>query len=138
MAYRNGTYIAFHAEGKANPTASDIRYYHMLKAWHKNDGFDFKFVNSHEKASVVRDTSAKATIMRSLRLRLDNSKNMVLIVGSTTKNEGFIPFTHASGCGLTSDYGGKRKLRVACEGRYPVAKGEEHGSSACRSLRCIH
>ncbi|MES3095417.1 TIR domain-containing protein [Sphingomonas aerolata] len=93
MAYRNGTYIAFHAEGKTNPTASDIRYYHMLKAWHKNDGFDFKFVNSHEKASAVRDSSTKATIMRSLRLRLDNSKNMVLIVGSTTKNDtDFVPY----------------------------------------------
>lgn len=38
MAYRNGTYIAFHAEGKTDPTASDIKYYRMLKAWHEHDG----------------------------------------------------------------------------------------------------
>lgn len=93
MAYRNGTYIAFHAEGNPDPTASDIRYYRMLKAWHENDNVEFKFVNSHEKVSAVRDTSSKETIMRSLRARLDESKNMVLIIGKTTKNDtDFVPY----------------------------------------------
>jgi hypothetical protein len=93
MAYRNGTYIAFHAEGKTDPTASDIRYYRMLKAWHANDDIEFKFVNSHDKVSAVRDTSNKETIMRSLRNRLDNSKSMVLIIGKTTKNDtDFVPY----------------------------------------------
>jgi hypothetical protein len=93
MAYRNGTYIAFHAEGKSDPTASDIRYYRILKAWHENDDIDFKFVNSHEKVAAVRDTSSKETIMRSLRERLKNSKNMILIIGKTTKNDtDFVPY----------------------------------------------
>lgn len=93
MAYRNGTYIAFHAEGKTDPTASDIRYYRMLKAWHANDDVEFKFVNSHDKVSAVRNTSMAETIMRSLRERLKNSKNMVLIIGDTTKNDrDFVPY----------------------------------------------
>lgn len=93
MAYRNGTYIAFHAEGKIDPTASDIKYYRMLKAWHENDDMEFNFVNSHEKVSAVRDTSSKETIRKSLRARLDTSKNMVLIIGSTTKNDtDFVPY----------------------------------------------
>lgn len=93
MAYRNGTYIAFHAEGKTDPTASDIRYYRMMKAWHVHDDIDFKFVNSHDKVAAVRDSSSKQTIMRSLRERLDNSKNMVLIIGPTTKNDAdFVPY----------------------------------------------
>lgn len=93
MAYRNGTYIAFHADGKTDPTASDIRFYRMLKAWHANDGTDFRFVNSHEKVAAVRDTSRAATIKRSLRDRLDNSKNMVLIIGETTKYDtDFVPY----------------------------------------------
>lgn len=93
MAYRNGTYIAFHAEGKTDPTASDIKYYRMLKAWHEHDGTDFRFVNSHDKQKAVRDGAAKATIMKSLRLRLDDSKNMVLIIGKTTKNDtDFVPY----------------------------------------------
>ena len=93
MAYRNGTYIAFHAEGNSDPTASDIRYYRMLKAWHQNDGIEFKFVNSHDKVSAVRDTSQATTIKRSLRERLDNSKNMVLIIGARTKlDRDFVPY----------------------------------------------
>jgi hypothetical protein len=93
MAYRNGTYIAFHAEGNTDPTASDIRYYRMLKAWHVNDGVDFKFVNSHEKVAAVRDSSQAATIKRSLRERLENSKNMVLIVGNRTRfDTDFVPY----------------------------------------------
>ena len=93
MSYRNGTYIAFHAEGKTDPTASDIRYYRMLKAWHEQDSVDFKFVNSHDKVAACRDSSSRQTIMRSLRLRLDNSKNMVFIVGSTTKDDtDFVPY----------------------------------------------
>ncbi len=93
MSYRNGTYIAFHAEGKTDPTASDIRYYRMIKAWHANDSVEFKFVNSHDKFAAVRDTSTKETIMRSLRARIGNSKNMVLIIGDTTKNDrDFVPY----------------------------------------------
>jgi hypothetical protein len=93
MAYRNGTYIAFHAAGSTDPTASDIRYYRMLKAWHEHDDIEFRFVNSHEKTSGVRDTSMKETLRRSLRERLNNSKNMVLIVGPTTRMDvDWVPF----------------------------------------------
>lgn len=93
MAYRNGTYIAFHAEGNTNPTASDIRYYRMLKAWHEHDGVEFKFVNSHDKVDAVRDTSKRETVMRSLRARLDNSKNIILIIGKTTKYDtDYVPY----------------------------------------------
>ena len=31
MAYRNGTYVAFHAGGITDPTESDIKYYNLLK-----------------------------------------------------------------------------------------------------------
>lgn len=93
MAYRNGTYIAFHAEGKTDPTASDIKYYRMLKAWHAHGDIDFRFVNSHEKASAVRDTSKKATLVKSLVERLRNSRNMVLIIGQTTRfDTDWVPF----------------------------------------------
>jgi antiphage defense system Thoeris ThsB-like protein len=59
MSYRSGTYIAFHAGGTTDPTASDIKYYRLLKAWHENDDIEFRFVNSHEKVAGVRDTSTK-------------------------------------------------------------------------------
>ena len=93
MAYRNGTYVAFHAEGSSDPTASDIKYYRMMMAWHGNDSSSFCFYNSHEKVAAVRDTSQDETIKRSLRERLDNSKNMVLIIGNRTRfDKDFVPY----------------------------------------------
>lgn len=93
MAYRNGTYIAFHAGGTTDPTASDIRYYRMLKAWHEHDHIEFEFINSHDKVAGVRDTSTKATLRRSLVERLNKSKNMVLIIGQTTRfDTDWVPF----------------------------------------------
>ena len=94
MAYRNGTYIAFHAEGTNQPGGkSDIDYYNLMKAWSAKTDDDFTMINSHEKASAVRDTSKKATLRASLLQRLRNSKNMVLIVGETTKlDTDWVPF----------------------------------------------
>ena len=37
MAYRNGTYVAFHAGGVTDPTKSDIKYYNLLKSWDAQD-----------------------------------------------------------------------------------------------------
>jgi MTH538 TIR-like domain (DUF1863) len=93
VAYRNGTYIAFHAGGTTDPTASDIKYYRMLKAWHEHDDVEFEFINSHDKVSGVRDSSKKTTLQRSLMERLNNSKNMVLIIGPTTRlDTDWVPF----------------------------------------------
>lgn len=93
MAYRNGTYVAFHANDTANPTASDMKYYNTLRMWKVRDDNDFNFINSHDKTSSVRDTSKKETLMRSLIERLKDSKNMVLIIGDTTRQDtDWIPF----------------------------------------------
>lgn len=85
MAYRNGTYIAFHAAGTSDPTESDRKYYELLKAWKVREESDFYFVNSHEKTGAVRDTSKKSTLEASLKTRLGYSKNMILIIGDTTR-----------------------------------------------------
>jgi len=94
MAYRNGTYIAFHADGNNIPGGkSDIDYYNLLCAWDAHKNHEFKLVNSHEKASAVRDNSKKETLRASLLERLRNSKNMVLIIGKTTKSDtDWVPF----------------------------------------------
>lgn len=93
MAYRNGTYIAFHADGTNIPGKSDIDYYNLLRAWSATPDDDFTMINSHEKASAVRDSSKMTTLIASLQLRLRNSKNMVLIIGETTKfDDDWVPF----------------------------------------------
>jgi len=93
MAYRNGTYVAFHANGTDGPTDSDIKYYNLMKAWTGKTDDDFTMINSHEKASSVRDSSKRATLKASLQERLRNSKNMALIVGKTTRfDTDWVPF----------------------------------------------
>lgn len=93
MTYRNGTYVAFHAGGTTDPTASDIKYYNTLKMWSANKHIDFTLINSHEKTAAVRDSSARETLRRSLVTRLNNSTNMVLIVTASTRNDtDWVPF----------------------------------------------
>ncbi len=93
MAYRSGTYVAFHAEGNSDPTETDMKYYRLLEAWHKHKIIEFSLVNSHDKASAVRDSSKRDTLRRSLMERLRNSKNMVLIIGDTTRlDRDWVPF----------------------------------------------
>ncbi len=93
MAYRNGTYVAFHAEGTNQPGKSDMDYYNLMRAWSAHPDDEFTMINSHDKASAVRDSSKRATLRKSLLDRLRNSKNMVLIISETTKNDtDWIPF----------------------------------------------
>jgi hypothetical protein len=93
MAYRNGTYVAFHANNTTQPTESDIKYYNLLKAWNVRKDNEFYFTNSHDKAAAERDSSKRATLEASLKSRLQNSKNMVLVIGETTKEDAdWVPF----------------------------------------------
>lgn len=93
MAYRNGTYIAFHADGNNLPGKTDIDYYNLIKAWSARGDDEFTVINSHDKSAAVRDSSLHATLRRSLHDRLSNSKNMLLIIGETTRfDNDWVPF----------------------------------------------
>lgn len=93
MAYRNGTYVTFHANNTSDPTKSDMKYYGLLQAWAEHKSIEFEFVNSHEKTNAVRDSSKKKTLEDSLKTRLRNSKHMILILGDSTKyDDDWVPF----------------------------------------------
>ena len=93
MAYRNGTYVAFHAEGTNVPTDSDIKYYNLLRAWTAKSDDDFSMINSHDKTAAVRDSSKRETLRSRLKTRLRNSKHLLLIIGDTTKMDtDWVPF----------------------------------------------
>lgn len=93
MVYRNGTYIAFHANGMTDPTASDIKSYNLLKAWTQLGDDDFSFVNSHDKTAAVLDSSRRETLRSRLVTRLRNSKHLLLIIGQTTREDAdWVPF----------------------------------------------
>lgn len=88
MAYRNGTYLAFHAGNTTDPIESDIKYFNMLKAWKVRAETDaFEFIDSHEKNEAVRGSSKEETLRQALVYRLRRSKHMVLILTETTKND---------------------------------------------------
>lgn len=54
-------------------------------------------INSHEKTAAVRDSSMRTTLRGRLLERLRNSKNMVLIVGKTTRFDlDWVPFEISS------------------------------------------
>lgn len=93
MAYRNGTYIAFHAEGTNIPIDSDFKYYNLLKAWTAKRDDEFSMIDSHEKTAAVRDTSKRETLKTRLKERIRNSKHLLLIIGKTTKlDTDWVPF----------------------------------------------
>jgi hypothetical protein len=70
-----------------------MKYYRLLQAWKVRSDGDFRFINSHDKAAAVRDTSKRKTLAASLILRLRNSKNMILVIGETTKEDtDWVPF----------------------------------------------
>lgn len=143
MAYRNGTYVAFHAEGTSDPTDSDVKYYRIMMAWHEHDDIVFKFINSHDKVASVRDSSAKETLRRSLKERLNNSRNMVLIIGPTTRfDTDWVPFEieyAVDKCGIPiiatyTQYSRITEPNLLCE-FWPEAFAERIAS---KKVRAIH
>lgn len=64
---------------------TDMHYYNLMKAWHKNGKFDFTFDNVHD-LEQVRDSSTEETIKRSLKRRLNASDVFVVLIGKSTRN----------------------------------------------------
>lgn len=92
MAYRNGNYTAFYVEEPFDDSnlklyaTKDFCYYNMIRTWKKGDS-SFPFNDSHDKTYNVRDGSDwEKTLKPRLHARLDNSKNIILILSSCTKN----------------------------------------------------
>ena len=77
MSYRNKTYVAFDGD-------SDIKYYRLMRAWEKTDGSAFNFYDAHD-INTARDSSQEESIKKQLRIRMDNSKVFVLLIGKNTR-----------------------------------------------------
>ncbi|WP_025885112.1 TIR domain-containing protein [Asaia prunellae] len=92
MTYRNANYTAFyvsepfHASALGAHATKDFQYYNTLKMW-KGGDTTFPFVDAHEKTYNVRDGSDwELTLKPRLRERIRESKNIILILSSFTKN----------------------------------------------------
>ena len=92
MSYRNGNYSAFYVDEPfsesnlgANAT-KDFSTYNMFRAWKGADS-TFPFIDSHNKNYNVRDGSDwESTLKPRLHDRLRNSKNIILVLSSVTRN----------------------------------------------------
>jgi len=78
MPYRNKCYACFDGD-------EDIHYYRLLTAWAANDRFGFTFNDAHD-LTQARDSSTEESIKRSLRTRLNNTREFLLLIGKNTKN----------------------------------------------------
>ena len=78
MSYRNKTYIAFDAD-------TDIHWYRLMTAWNAKENTDFNFHNAHE-LNNLRAGSSEQTIKIKLRERMKNTRQVIVLVGESTKN----------------------------------------------------
>ena len=102
---RTKTYIA--ADFDHDKDAVDLLYY-----WKNNKYLSFDFQDAHD-LTQARDTSLYCSIKKSLRLRLNESKTFVLIVGEHTNSltkggcqfcQSYNSHTYACARGYTVDY----------------------------------
>lgn len=85
MSYKNKTYVIFDGD-------TDMRSYRLMTAWCAHDHIDFNFYNAHDINSA-RDTSSEESIKAQLRVRMAESKQVVVLVGENTYSlRKFVPW----------------------------------------------
>ena len=78
MSYRNKTYVIFDGD-------NDMWAYGYMKGWKQNQRIDFNFYDAHDLRPLTQRAS-EATVKASLRQRMANAKQVVVLVGAQTKN----------------------------------------------------
>lgn len=78
MGYRNKTYVIFDGD-------EDMWAYRMMCAWKHSEHIDFDFHDAHELRPLLA-TSNEDTVKRTLRHRLQHTKQAIVVVGEKTKN----------------------------------------------------
>jgi MTH538 TIR-like domain (DUF1863) len=78
MAYRNKTYVIFDGD-------SDMWAYRFMRGWKANARMDFDFVDAHDIRPLT-DRASEDTVKRTLRERLSNTKQAIVLVGEKTKS----------------------------------------------------
>jgi hypothetical protein len=77
MSYRNKTYVVLDYD-------TDNQHYNIMKAWKEHKKIEFNFYNAHEVNSI-REWSSEDSIKAALRERMNNSKQVIVLVGERTK-----------------------------------------------------
>lgn len=78
MSYRNKTYVIFDGD-------NDIWAYRFMKGWKTNDNVDFDFHDAHDLKPLT-ERAGDETVKRRLRERFANAKQVIVVIGESTKN----------------------------------------------------
>ena len=78
MSYRNKTYVIFDGD-------NDIWAYRFMKGWKANDKINFDFHDAHDLKPLT-DQAGEVTVKRRLRERFSNAKQVIFLMGDSTKN----------------------------------------------------
>jgi hypothetical protein len=77
MGYRNKTYVIFDGD-------NDMWAYRFMRGWKANERVDFDFFDAHDLQPLT-DRASEETVKRTLRGRLSNTKQAILLIGEQTK-----------------------------------------------------
>ena len=78
MSYRNKTYVIFDGD-------NDMWAYAYMKGWKNKEHIDFNFYDAHDILSLTNRAS-EARVKQILRQRMANAKQVLVLVGESTKN----------------------------------------------------
>ncbi len=78
MSYRNKTYIIFDGD-------KDMWAYAFMLGWKSKDHMEFDFHDAHDLNTITNGANEE-TVKRKLKLRFANAKQVVVLVGESTKN----------------------------------------------------
>lgn len=87
MTERASTYVTSYANPAKEPDVTETHYLELLKAWRVRADGNFTFTDGREKGEARREVRLREFTERHLRMRLDNARNMVLVIGETTRED---------------------------------------------------
>ena len=79
MGYRNKTYVIFDGD-------NDMWAYARMKGWKSLKNMDFDFYDAHDLKPLTRQASNESYIKQRLLERIKNTKQVIVLVGDSTKN----------------------------------------------------
>lgn len=78
MSHRNKTYVIFDGD-------NDMWAYAYMKGWKNNENIDFNFYDAHDIKPLTDKASNETYIKKRLRERMENTKQVIVLVGESTK-----------------------------------------------------
>ena len=79
MGYKDKTYVIFDGD-------NDIWAYGRMKGWKALENIDFDFEDAHDEYPLTDRANDEAYIKSKLRKRFANAKQVILLIGESTKN----------------------------------------------------